>query len=189
MGDNVTSVPADTGTGAHSAVRRPIPTGLVAIVAIGLAAAALAKFDLSGQAFVAAFFCAVLTVLAAIDVETGLIPNRIVLPSAAIVLAGNVIAEPDRAEEWLIAAVAAGLVGFAVALATRGGVGFGDAKLCILLGAGLGYAVLGGLVVGTLAGGLAAILLLLRHGMGARGMSLPYGPFLALGGAVALFFS
>lgn len=188
MGGHVTSVPAETDAPVRG-VGQAVPRGIVATVAIGLAAAALVKFDVSGRAFVAAFFCIVLTVLAAIDIETRLIPNRFVLPSAAIVLAGNVIAEPDRADEWLIAAAAAGLVGFAVAVATRGGVGMGDAKLCILLGGGLGYAVLGGLVIGTLAGGAAAVVLILRHGAAARGMSLAYGPFLALGGVVALFLS
>lgn len=183
------SAPAEPGTVAIAASGRVIPPGVVAVVAISLAAAALAKFDLSGRALVAAFFCAVLTVLAAIDIEQRLIPNRIVVPAAVAVLLGNIIVEPDRAAEWIIATACAGFVALAIAVATRGGVGFGDAKLCVLLGAGLGWAVLGGVLIGTLAGGVAAVVLLARHGWAARSATLPYGPFLALGGVIALFLS
>jgi leader peptidase (prepilin peptidase)/N-methyltransferase len=168
---------------------RSLPPGLVAVVAIGLAAAALIKLDLSGRAFVAAGFCAVLAVLAAIDLERRVIPNRIVLPATVAVLLGNLAAEPGRAAEWAIACAAAGLVALSVALLARGGLGMGDAKLCFLLGAGLGWAVVSGLLIGVFAGAVAAGLLLLRHGRAARGMLLPYGPFLALGGVAALLLS
>jgi len=180
---------AEPGDVAAAESSRTVPPGVVAIVAIGLAAAALAKFDLSGRAFVAAIFCVILTVLAAIDVETRLIPNRIVVPAAFFVLVGDIVVEPDRAAQWLIAAAAAGVVAFAIAFAARGGVGFGDAKLCILLGAGLGWAVLPGALIGALAGAAAALVLLARHGRSARTMTLPYGPFLAFGGVVALLLS
>jgi prepilin signal peptidase PulO-like enzyme (type II secretory pathway) len=166
-----------------------VPPGVTAVVAISLSAAALAKFDLSGRGFVAAIFCAALVVLSAIDIETRLIPNRIVLPAAAVVLVGDIVVEPDQASEWLISAAAAGIIATVIVVVTRGGLGAGDAKLCVLLGAGLGYAVLGGLVVGTLAGGMAAIVLLARNGADARRTMLPYGPFLALGGVIALFLT
>jgi leader peptidase (prepilin peptidase) / N-methyltransferase len=183
------SANAEPGAVAVTESTRTVPPGVVAIVAIGLAAAALAKFDLSGRAFVAAFFCAVLTVLAAIDIETRLIPNRIVIPATLAILAGDVIVEPDRTAEWVIAAASAGIAALAVAVAARGGLGYGDVKLCVLLGAGLGWAVLGGILIGAIAGAVAAIVLFVRHGKAARSMTLPYGPFLALGGVLALFLS
>ena len=46
-----------------------------------------------------------------------------------------------------------------------------------------------GVVVGTLVGGVAAVVMLVRNGAAARQMTLPYGPFLALGGIIALFLS
>src|SRR5438067_122030 len=82
------------------------PPGLVAVIAVAVAAAALIKFDLSGRSFVAALFSAVLVVLSAVDLERRLIPNRIVVPAVVAVLAGNIAAEPHRAREWSIAAVA-----------------------------------------------------------------------------------
>jgi leader peptidase (prepilin peptidase)/N-methyltransferase len=166
-----------------------VPPGIVAVVAIGLAAGCLVKFDLSGRAFVAAGFAAVLTVLAAIDLERQIIPNRIVVPAGLVVLIGDIAVEPDRAKEWAIAAFATAFVAFVVALATRGGFGMGDVKLCFLLGAGLGWAVLGALVIGVVAGAVAALSVLATRGLNARGTRIPYGPFLALGAIVVLFLS
>jgi leader peptidase (prepilin peptidase) / N-methyltransferase len=166
-----------------------IPPGIVAVLAIGLAAASLIHFDLTGRAFVAAGFCVVLTVLAAIDLERRIIPNSIVVPAGIAVLIADIAVEPDRAREWVIAACAAGAGAFAVALAARGGFGMGDVKLCFLLGAGLGWAVLGALVIGVFAGAVAALAILARHGLGARKTTIPYGPFLAFGAILTLFLS
>ena len=132
---------------------RPIavPSGVVAVAAIASAAAALIKFDLSARAFVAAFFAAVLVVLAAIDLERRIIPNRIVVPAGVVVLLGDIAAEPHRVKEWTIAAFASMFVALAISLGTRGGVGMGDVKLAFLLGAGLGVGVAGAALVATLA--------------------------------------
>jgi leader peptidase (prepilin peptidase) / N-methyltransferase len=170
---------------------RPIavPAGVVAVVAITTAAAALIKFDLSARAFVAAFFAAVLVVLAAIDLEQRIIPNRIVVPAAIVVLLGDIAAEPHRWKEWTIAAIASMLVTLAVALATRGGIGMGDVKLAFLLGAGLGWAVAGAAVVAALATFVVSVWILARRGFKARKETIAFGPFLVLGALVALFLS
>jgi prepilin signal peptidase PulO-like enzyme (type II secretory pathway) len=54
-------------------------------------------------------------------------------------------------------------------------------KLALLLGAALGSAILPALLLGTLAGAVAAVWLLVRHGARARRMTMPFGPFLAFG--------
>jgi len=59
----------------------------------GLAAACFVHFGLSGEAFVASFFCAVLVVLSAIDLRHRIVPNRLVLPAALVVLAQQQQAE------------------------------------------------------------------------------------------------
>jgi leader peptidase (prepilin peptidase)/N-methyltransferase len=65
-------------------------------------------------------------------------------------------------------------------------VGMGDAKLALLVGLGLGGdALLGFFVTSFAAGGYALALILLR-GSEARNEGLPFGPFLAIGAAVAL---
>jgi leader peptidase (prepilin peptidase) / N-methyltransferase len=183
--------PAASDEAEATAGFRPIaiPAGVVAVVAIGTAAAALIKFDLSGRAFVAAFFCVVLVILAAIDLEKRIIPNRIVVPAGIAVLVGNIVAEPDHAWEWTIAAFGTSLVALIIALATRGGIGMGDVKLAFLIGAGLGTAVVGAIIVAMLAVFLVAVGILASRGLKARKEQIPFGPFLVLGALVALFLS
>jgi leader peptidase (prepilin peptidase)/N-methyltransferase len=166
-----------------------VPPALVAVSAIAAATAALIKFDLSGRAFVAAFYCGVLVVLAAIDLERRIIPNRIVVPAALIVLLGDIAAEPHRATEWTVSAFAMLFGALIVSLSTRGGVGMGDVKLSFLLGAGLGWNVLGGVVVAMVATFVVALAILARRGLGARRETFPFGPLLVLGALVALFLS
>jgi prepilin signal peptidase PulO-like enzyme (type II secretory pathway) len=68
-----------------------------------------------------------------------------------------------------------------IGLAKRGAMGAGDVKLAAALGAVLGYPmVLWGLFWGIVAGGLAALLLLVT-GRAGRKDTMAYGPYLALG--------
>jgi leader peptidase (prepilin peptidase) / N-methyltransferase len=153
-----------------------------------LVAGCFLRFGLSGEAFLAAFFVSVLVVLSAIDVERRILPDKIVLPSAAVVLVAQVALAPDRWLEWTLAALGASLFLFAALLAYPRGMGMGDVKLCLLLGAMLGKLVLVGLMVGMLAALVPAALLMARHGVAARKMAIPFGPFLAFGAIVALFW-
>jgi leader peptidase (prepilin peptidase)/N-methyltransferase len=66
--------------------------------------------------------------------------------------------------------------------------GMGDVKLCLLLGAMLGKTVVVALMVGMIAALVPAVFLLARHGAAARKMGIPFGPFLALGAVIALFW-
>ncbi len=159
----------------------------VELATAALVALCLAHFGLGGRGLVAAFFAAVLVVLSAIDVEHRILPNVIVLPSAAVVLAAQVALFPARAPEWVIAALGASFFLFAALLAYPQGMGMGDVKLALLLGAALGKAVAVGLMLGMLTALAAAILLFARHGSAARKMAIPFGPFLAFGSLVALF--
>jgi leader peptidase (prepilin peptidase) / N-methyltransferase len=194
MGAPLVATNADTSEGTPNVATRAVPAismppGLVAVTAIGAGAAALIKFDLSGRAFVAALYCALLVVLAAIDLERRIIPTRIVVPGGLVVLLGNIAAEPHRAKEWTIAASASMFGALLIFLATRGGVGMGDVKLAFLLGAGLGWDILGGIVLAMATSFGFSLAILLRRGFEARKQTFPYGPFLALGAIVALFLS
>jgi leader peptidase (prepilin peptidase)/N-methyltransferase len=64
----------------------------------------------------------------------------------------------------------------------------GDVKLSTFLGAGLGVSVVPAMFVGFFAAFVPAAVLLVRHGTDARRKAIPLGPFLALGGVVALFW-
>ena len=67
------------------------------------------------------------------------------------------------------------------------GMGLGDVKLALPLGAVLGASVVPALVVAFAAGGLLAAAVFARLGRRARGLGVPFGPFLAGGGAIALW--
>jgi leader peptidase (prepilin peptidase) / N-methyltransferase len=142
-------------------------------------------FGFSFEAAIACAFCWLLVVVTRTDLEHRLIPNRIVIPGAVVVLAARTIDDPGVG--WALGALGAGLVLFVLALVYPGGLGMGDVKLAVLLGAGLGLAVIVALLAGFAAAFVPALTLLIRHGPAARKRTIPLGPFLALGGVVALF--
>lgn len=164
----------------HSARRRLVTGGAAA----GVGAAVVVRYHASPSGWVAAFAAVVLVILAAIDVETRRVPNEIVLPAAAIVLVGRLILDPRWA--WVAAAFGAALCFFVLALIRPGGLGMGDVKLVLLMGALLGSAVIAALLLGTLAGAAMAIVLFARRGTAAARMTIPYAPCLVLGALVAL---
>src|SRR5918996_2139773 len=100
-----------------------------------LVAGCFLAFGLSGESFVAAFFVAVLVALSAIDAEHRILPDKVVLPATVVVLAAQVALMPDRTPEWVLGALGASLFLFVALLAYPKGMGMGDVKLCLLLGA------------------------------------------------------
>ena len=176
---------------AGAAAARPLG-GRGAETATGALAGCLvvvsfAHFGLSARGLVSAFFLAVLVLLARIDLERRILPDRIVFPAAAAVLAAQLVLFPDRALEWILAPLAAFAILFVPLLVRPNGIGFGDVKLMLLLGAALGFAVLDALLIGFLLVVPLALFLLLRDGAGARTRAIPLGPFLAGGAVLALF--
>ena len=159
---------------------------LVELVTALLMAACVLAFGVSWDAAVAALFCAALVAVSVTDVERRIIPNTIVLPAAAVVLAAQTLLHPSPV--WLVCGAAASGFLLLAALAYPAGMGMGDVKLALLLGVGLGTVVPVALMIGMLSALLPAIVLLVRHGQAGRKMGIPFGPFLALGGVAALFF-
>ncbi len=163
----------------------PVVYPLVELTTALLVVACVLAFGLSGATLVAAFFCAVLVVVSATDLAHRIIPNRVVLPAAAAVLLARTALDPSP--EWLFGALGAALFFFVAVVAYPAGMGMGDVKLALLLGAALGWTVPVALMIGMLAALVPSIVLLARHGRAARKLAIPFGPFLALGGLVALF--
>jgi leader peptidase (prepilin peptidase)/N-methyltransferase len=151
-----------------------------------LVAGCVLAFGLTAKAAVAAFFCAVLVAVSAIDAEHHIIPNRIVVPAGALVLVAN--SALTLSPEWAIAAAAAAGFLLAAALVYPAGMGMGDVKLAFLMGAALGRTVPVALMLGMLATMVPSIAILAKHGKAGRKMGIPLGPFLALGSVVALFW-
>ncbi|HSJ16475.1 MAG TPA: A24 family peptidase [Solirubrobacterales bacterium] len=129
---------------------------------------------------------AVLAVVTATDLQRRVIPNRVLvagaLVCAAIVAATDAASLPER----VLAASGAGGFLLLGAVWDRRGMGMGDVKLAAVMGLYLGAAVAVALLVGLVAGGAVGAVMIARHGVAARTQPLPFGPFLALGGIVAL---
>jgi leader peptidase (prepilin peptidase) / N-methyltransferase len=166
--------------------RIPFVYPAVELVTALLIAGCVFAFGLTLQAAIAAFFCAVLVAVSAIDLEHRIIPNRIVLPATVVVLVANTAR--DLSPEWTIAAFGASGFLLAAALAYPAGMGMGDVKLALLMGAALGKTVPVALMGGMLAAMIPGLFLFARHGSKARKMGIPFGPFLAIGSVVALFW-
>ena len=157
----------------------------VEAVAAGLIVACFAVYGATPFAVLAAGFCAVLVTLSAIDVRERIVPNRIVLPAAGVTLLAHTLVDPSVA--WVAGALGASGFLFLAVLAYPRGLGMGDVKLALLLGAMLGGTVAVALFLGFVAGLVPSVVLFARHGSKARKMAIPLVPFLALGAVVALF--
>jgi leader peptidase (prepilin peptidase) / N-methyltransferase len=151
-----------------------------------LVAACVWRFGLHPETLVASFFCLALVTVSATDLEHRIIPNRIVLPAAVVVLVGQTLVHPSP--EWAIAAVGASGFLLAAALVYPAGMGMGDVKLALLLGAMLGRTVPVALFLGMLAALAPGVYLLAKHGSKGRKMGVPLAPFLGLGAVAALFW-
>lgn len=163
------------------------PRYLVAAgVAVPLVGFAFARLGAGAHFAVAAYAIVALCLLSAIDVTERRLPNRIVLPSLAIVLALQTALLPDRLLESVAAAVGASLLLLLPLLVSPGSVGMGDVKLALLVGAVLGGAVVSALVLASVTAAAYAAFLLVRDGAAARQAAMPFGPFLAFGTVVAL---
>ena len=151
-----------------------------------LGAASGAVFGFTLEALVAAFFCWILVIVTRTDLEHRLIPNRIVLPGAVLVLVGRTA---RRAERRLAPRRPRRVLGlFLLALVYPRGMGMGDVKLALFMGSGLGAC--GGrsaLFLGFLAARVPAHRAARAAREGGTQAGDPLGPFLALGAVVALF--
>jgi leader peptidase (prepilin peptidase)/N-methyltransferase len=170
------------GAGARL-LKNPAPAFALAFVLVALSFAVMSP----SHALVAAVTAAALVVLSAVDVERGIIPNKIVLPAAGVVFVAQTALFPDRTAEWALAALLAAAFFIVPHLFSRSWVGMGDAKLALLLGVALGWQVAGAVALAFLCVFPVALLMLFRGGLAARKTTLPFGPFLSLGALIMLF--
>lgn len=142
------------------------------------------------------YLAAVSVVLALIDLDTHNLPNRIVLPSYLVGLAllggaGFLSGDYGAMLRAGIGAAVLWLGYLSIALASSGGIGFGDVKLAGVLGLFLGYLGWDALITGAFAafvlGGVFSIALLLLHKAN-RKSGIPFGPWMLLGAWVGALF-
>ncbi|HZO59519.1 MAG TPA: prepilin peptidase [Solirubrobacterales bacterium] len=161
---------------------------LVEAVTAGLFVIVGAKLGREAALWPALALAVILVAAAATDLEERIIPNRLMAAGAVLALVLWTIADPARLPENLIAGAAAGGLLLAAALAYPAGMGMGDVKLAAVMGLFLGKLVGPALFIGFAAGALVGIALVAAHGPAARKQGVPFAPFLALGGVLALLF-
>ncbi len=161
---------------------------LVEAATAALFGLAAARFGLSAHLPVAILLATLLVVVTGIDLDHQIIPDAITLPGTALGLLANLATGGVPWLESLLGIVAGGGLFLVIILASRGGMGGGDLKLAAMLGAFLGWKVLLlSVLVAVLAGGVVAIALL-ASGRSGRKDPIPFGPFLAGGGLVGLYW-
>lgn len=170
------------GCGARISARYPAVELLTALVFAAVASIRGLDADL----LLELPFAAMLAAVAFIDLEHRIVPNRILLPAAVWALVVSPLVRPDQLIEILLAGVAALTFLLVSAVVYPAGMGMGDVKLAGVMGLYLGAAVAPALFFGFAAGALLGVVLMLRDGMAARKVKVPFGPFLALGGLVGL---
>jgi leader peptidase (prepilin peptidase)/N-methyltransferase len=169
--------------------RYPIVEALAGAIAAYIAW----RYGASAAAAGAMFFAWTMIALAFIDLDTFYLPDNLTLPLLWTGLVFNIGATFTDLTSAVIGAAAGYLVLWVVfwayKLATgKEGMGYGDFKLLAAIGAWLGWKMLPLVIllssfVGAVVG--IALIVLARRG---RNVPIPFGPYLALAGLIALFY-
>jgi leader peptidase (prepilin peptidase) / N-methyltransferase len=172
----------------HCGARVPVTYPLLEVGLAAIFVAILLRYPDDGiEIVLGACLAATLVTVTLTDLEHRVIPNKILIVAALIALAVIVAGDRDALVEHLLAAAIAFAVLFAVAIVYPRGMGMGDVKLAGVMGLYLGKAVAPALLIGFAAGAVYGIVLIATRGAEARKQAVPFGPFLALGGLIAIF--
>lgn len=157
--------------------------GIPTLAAVGASVGACVGLRTGWQPALAAslWLVMLLVPIVVIDVQHRVIPDLLTVPGAAVGYVLAVWAAPARAEELAVAALLGAFVVAAVAIADPEGLGMGDAKLVLLLGAVLGSGLLLVVVVCGAALAVPVLAAVWRHGRDGLAATVPLAPFLALG--------
>ena len=152
-------------------------------------------YGLSPALGIMIFYACLFIVVSVIDLEHGLILNKVVYPSMVIAL---LLALLPRSwlTQWIVTGIAnaaiGGAIGFAlflaIALISRGGMGWGDVKLAGLIGLATGFPlVFLSIIMAAILGGIVAVALVIARKRQRR-QTIPFGPFLAVAAMITLLW-
>ncbi|HEX8157585.1 MAG TPA: prepilin peptidase [Solirubrobacteraceae bacterium] len=172
--------------GCSTPIARRYPL-VEALTAALFAAVVAVHHDSTAMLVLGIVLVAFLVPIALIDAELRIIPNKLTLPAAILAVVLGSALDPGGELERIIAGVAAGALLGLPSLVNPRGMGMGDAKLIAVLGLFLGRAVAPAFFVAFIVGTAVGIGVIMRKGMmDGRKTAIPFGPFLALGGVVAI---
>ncbi len=154
------------------------------------------RFGIGWHTLIFYIFCSALIVITFIDFEFQIIPDRITLPGIIIGLIAGSFLLPDPFMRYSFLGWKASIIGFltggglfyAIAVISKGGMGGGDIKMMAMVGSMMGWkSVLLTTFIGSFSGAILGIFLMIFKGKG-RKTKIPFGPFLAFGTLVTLFY-
>lgn len=124
------------------------------------------------------------------DLEYGIIPDKIVFPTVAVVFLYLLINPLSLIINHLFSGLGACLFFLILFLITKGrGMGFGDVKFAFLMGLILGFPnIIVSLYIAFLTGAIVGCILIIWRKRRVSGTSIPFGPFLVLGTLIAIFY-
>jgi leader peptidase (prepilin peptidase)/N-methyltransferase len=152
-------------------------------------------YGLSAELGVMAFYACLFIIIFVIDLEHGLILNKVVYPGMVVALLLALLPRPWLTQ-WIVTGVANAALGgaagfvilFLIAIVSRGGMGWGDVKLAALIGLATGFPlVFFSLIMGAILGGIVAVALMIAKKRNRR-ETIPFGPFLALAAMITLLW-
>jgi prepilin signal peptidase PulO-like enzyme (type II secretory pathway) len=150
------------------------------------------RFNLHGLIIInGLILCSLLILVSFIDLEFRIIPNVIVLPFTIVGIIINILIYTFTfpAKWWMPLAFSAGafFFMFLIHLIYPKGMGMGDVKFSLMLGAFLVKSVVPGLFLGFVAGAVSGLLLIIVKRKSLK-QSIPFGPFISIGAFIALFW-
>jgi leader peptidase (prepilin peptidase) / N-methyltransferase len=153
------------------------------------------RYGLSPKLGIMAFYTCLFVVVFVIDLERGLILNKIVYPAMVVAFLLALAPQPllgGQVTERIANAALGGGVGFGIflliAIVSRGGMGWGDVKLVAVIGLVTGFPmVLFSIVLAAIIGAVVAVALVIAKKRTFK-ETLPFGPFLAVAAMITLLW-
>jgi len=165
-------------------------------LATGVVFALLAwHYGLSPALGIMIFYACLFIVIFVIDLDHGLILNKVVYPSMVVALLLALLPQPWLTQ-WIVTGIAnaalGGAIGFGIflliAIISRGGMGWGDVKLVALIGLATGFPlVFLSIIMGAILGGIVAVAMVIAKKRQRR-QTIPFGPFLAVAAMITLLW-
>jgi len=144
-------------------------------------------FGLSVKAILGIILCSLLVAVSFIDINFRIIPNAIVLPFTVLGLAVNIISNISSWWMPLVFSIGAFLFMLIIHLIYPAGMGMGDVKLSLMIGAFLVKNVVAALFLGFLAGSIFGLIFIAAKKKKLK-QTMPFGPFISIGSVIALFW-
>ncbi len=146
------------------------------------------KFGVTVESVLYALLFSALVVISVIDLHHKIIPDIITIPGIILGLLAGTFISPLGFKDSISGVLLGGGIFFIIAVVSRGGMGGGDIKLIAMIGSFLGWTnVIITIVLSSFIGSIIGIFMMVLLGKG-RKYPIPFGPFLAIGSIISLFF-